>query len=109
MNFDFNEIMKNMGGVKEQMKNIQDRLENMEITGEAGAGMVRIIVNGNNNMKNIDIDPNLLTKDEKDTLEELIISAFIDAKKKVSESVAHEMKSATGGISIPGLERFLGL
>ena len=109
MNFDFSEIVKNLGGIKKQIENIHERLDNMQITGEAGAGMVRVTLNGDNVVKNISIDPNLLVKEEKDVLEELLISAFNEARKKVRAAAAHEMKNITGGISIPGLERFFGL
>ena len=109
MNVDFNEVFKNLGGVKEQMEDVQRRLAGMRISGEAGAGMVRITLGGDSSVKNVDIDETLFAEKDKGILEELIISAFNDAQKKVREALSHELKGAAGGAIIPGIERFFNL
>ncbi len=109
MSFDFNDLLKNLGGFKSKMEEIQNRMAQMRITGEAGAGMVRVTLNGDSKVTDIQIDNNLVTEQEKDVLEELIVSAFNDAQKKVREAVSHEMKNMAGGFMVPGMERFFGL
>ena len=109
MNLDINEMFKNLGGMKEQMENVQRRLAGMEISGEAGAGMVRITLGGDSSVKSVDIDESLFAEKDKGMLEELIISAFNDAQKKVREALAHELKGAAGTAIIPGMERFFNL
>lgn len=118
--FNFSDLFKNLGGdfgknlgglqtMKEQMEQAKERLAKMNITGEAGAGMVRVTVNGEGQVQNVHIDPALLTPNDKAMVEELIISATNDASKRAREAVAHEMKSAVGGLPIPGLEKLFGM
>ena len=109
MNINIGEMFKNLGGIKEQMENVQRRLGEMRVTGEAGAGMLRITLGGDSSVKNVDIDEALFAEKDKAMLEELIISAFTDAQKKAQESVSNELKNATGINMIPGMERFFNL
>ena len=109
MNLDIGEMFKNLGGMKEQVEKVQHRLGEMKITGEAGAGMLRITLGGDNSVKSVDIDEALFAEKDKAMLEELIISAFSDAQKKVREAISHELKGLTGGAMIPGLERFFNM
>lgn len=111
MNFNFSnftEIFKNIGAIKEQAEQIRTRMSRMRITGEAGAGMVRVTVSGEGTLTDIKIDPGLLNRESAEMVEELILSATNDAIKKSREAMAHEMKNLTGGIPIPGLEKFFG-
>lgn len=105
--FNFSELFKNLGGMKTQMEQIKQRVATIQVTGEAGAGFVRITMNGEGQVNNIKIDPTMLSPDSQDMLEELLISAFNDAQKKAREAMAHEMKGITGGI--PGLEKFFNM
>lgn len=109
MNIDFNEVFKGLGSVKEQMEKTQLRLAKMSIDGEAGAGMVRITLRGDSSVKSVDIDEALFNEKDKGMLEELIISAFNDAQKKVRETIANELKGAAGKNIIPGIENFLNI
>ncbi len=93
--------------MKEQMEAIRLRVAKMSITGESGAGMVKITVNGEGTITNVKIDPTLLIPAEKDMLEELLISAGNEALRKAREAAAHELKSAAG-LNIPGLEKLFG-
>ncbi|MEQ9367200.1 MAG: YbaB/EbfC family nucleoid-associated protein [Leptospirales bacterium] len=115
--FNFADILKNLGGdfgkqlgdIKGQVDQVRERLSKMSITGEAGAGMVRVSVNGEGQVQSVDIDPALLTPNDKARVEELIISAVNDASRRAKETVAHEMKSVAGGLPIPGLEKLFGM
>jgi len=103
----FGEIFKNMGAMKEQMEIFQKRIQKLSITGESGAGLIKITLNGEGTVQNVKVDESLLDKSSKDMLEELLISAMNDATKKVKEAVSHEMKNAVG-MNIPGLDRLFG-
>ena len=115
--FNFSDLLKNLGGdfgknlgnMKEQVEQVRDRLNKMNITGEAGAGMVRVTVNGEGQVQNVNTDQALLNPNDKAMVEELIISAVNDATKRAREAVAHEMKSVAGGLPIPGLEKLFGM
>ena len=106
--FNFTDILKNLGGLKGQMEQLRERLSKMSVTGEAGAGMVTATVNGEGRLKDIKIDPALLKAEEKDMLEELIISAVNEASKKAKEAVSHEMRSIAGGLPMAGMEKIFG-
>ncbi len=95
--------------MKEQMEAIRQRVARLQVTGEAGAGMVKVTMGGEGQVTDIKIDPELLAKDQKDMLEELLISAANDAMRKTKEAVAHELKSVTGGLNIPGLDKLFGM
>ncbi|MBO6783298.1 MAG: YbaB/EbfC family nucleoid-associated protein [Alphaproteobacteria bacterium] len=100
--------MKNLGNLMKQaqemqakMVEMQERLAEMTIDGAAGAGMVTVTLNGKSEMKGIKIDPSLLNADEGEILEDLIVAAHADAKKKAEERMAEEMKEVTGGLNLP--------
>ncbi len=106
MNFNFADIFKGMSNIKGQVGKMQEVLANINVTGEAGAGMVKVTMNGVNVVKRVEIDDNVMNLAEKEVLEELLISAFNQAQKKVRESMQSELKKITGGLSIPGFENF---
>ncbi|MEM8786518.1 MAG: YbaB/EbfC family nucleoid-associated protein [Pseudomonadota bacterium] len=100
--------MKNLGGLMKQaqefqtkLAELQTELEAMEIDGEAGGGMVKARLDGKGYLKGLTIDPSLLAADEKDVLEDLIIAAQNDARKKADERKAEEMQKLTGGLPLP--------
>ncbi len=108
MNVNWNDFFKNFGGLKEQMDSVRARVARLTVTGEAGAGMVRVVCNGEGEVVDVKIDRNLLGPAENDMLEELVLAAVNDALKKTREAVAHEMRSMTGGLNIPGLDKIIG-
>ena len=83
------------------MQKMQEELAEKEYEGSAGGGMVKAVITGAGVGKKILIDDSLINKDEKEILEDLIIAAFNDAKKKVDDSSADMMKSAAGGLPLP--------
>ncbi|GAC1480768.1 MAG: YbaB/EbfC family nucleoid-associated protein [Acetobacteraceae bacterium] len=101
--------MKNLAGLMKQasqmqakMQEMQARLDAMEVEGRSGAGMVTVILSGKGEMKRLKIDPKLADPAETEMLEDLVIAAHADAKGKVEAIMAEEMKSATGGLELPG-------
>ncbi|MCE9600236.1 MAG: YbaB/EbfC family nucleoid-associated protein [Spirochaetia bacterium] len=102
----FSELFKNLGSMKARADELQQKMARLQITGEAGAGMVKVTVSGDGNVKNVKIEPSLLSPNDRDMLEELLIAAINEAQNKAREAMAHEMKSLTG--SIPGLEKMFG-
>jgi nucleoid-associated protein EbfC len=100
--------MKNLGNLMKQAQQMQSRmaemqaeLERVEMTGQAGGGMVKVTLNGKGEMRAIKIDAKLIDPAEVEVLEDLIIAAAKDAKSKVEEHVAGEMGKLTGGLPLP--------
>ncbi len=107
MNLNFGDMFKNLAGIKGQMETLKNRMAGMKITGEAGAGMVSVVVSGEGVLTDVKIDPSLLDAKNREMVEELIISATNEALRKAKEAMAHEIRSITG-INIPGMENFFG-
>lgn len=93
-------MMKQAQQMQEKMKKAQDELATLEVTGEAGAGMVKITMTCNHNIRRVDIDESLM-EDDKDMLEDLIAAAMNDAVRRVQETSQEKMASVTGGMSLP--------
>ncbi|WP_422003746.1 YbaB/EbfC family nucleoid-associated protein [Roseivirga pacifica] len=103
------DMMKMMGKVKEmqaKMKEAQENLEYIKETGESGAGMVKATVNGKKQVVSIDIDEGLLTKEDKEMLQDLTVAAINNAMEKADISAKEEIKKSTEGImpNIPGMD-----
>ena len=95
------EIMKQAGQMQAKMADMQAALEQMFVIGQAGGGLVRITMSGKFTVKAVEIDPSLLKPDEKEMLEDLMITALGDAKLKAEAVVAEQMKAITGGLPLP--------
>ena len=100
--------MKNLGNLMKQAQELQARmadmqaeLESLEISGQAGAGMVSVTLSGKGDMKALTIDPGLFREDEKEILEDLIVAAHADARMRMEQTVADKMKEVTGNLPIP--------
>lgn len=98
---DIKTLMKQAQEMQGKMQKMQEELAQKEFEGNAGGGMVKFIATGNGQAKKIIIDESLLDKAEKDILEDLIIAAFNDAKKKADEGSSDLLKNATGGMNLP--------
>ncbi len=93
------QLMKQAQEMQSKMSTVQDQLADAEVSGEAAAGMVSVILNGKGEMRRISIDPALMT--DREVLEDLVVAAHADAKTK-SEAMAQEkMKDLTGGLALP--------
>jgi DNA-binding YbaB/EbfC family protein len=94
-------LMRQAQEMQKKMQEIQENLAKAEYKGSAAGGMVVATISGLGIAKSISIDPSLVTKEEKEILEDLIIAAFNDAKKKLDENSAASIKEATNGITLP--------
>lgn len=100
--------MKNLGGLMKQaaqmqsrMQEMQAKLETLELDGEAGAGLVRVTLNGKGELRKIHIDPKVLDPSDSEMLCDLILAAHRDAKAKIEAAMADEMQKVTGGLQLP--------
>ena len=93
--------MKQAAQMQEKMKKIEEEMANASYEGASGGGMVKITITGSGLARKIAIDPSLLNPTETEILEDLLIAAFNDAKKKVDEGSSSAIKSATAGIPLP--------
>ncbi|GGW94632.1 YbaB/EbfC family nucleoid-associated protein [Alteromonas halophila] len=93
-------MMKQAQQMQERMQKVQEELANLEVTGEAGAGMVKITLTCNHNVRRVDIDPSLMD-DDKDMLEDLIAAAFNDGVRRIQETSKEKMGDVTGGMPLP--------
>jgi DNA-binding YbaB/EbfC family protein len=100
--------MKNLAGLMKQasqmqakMADMQAKVEAMEVAGQSGAGMVTLTLGGKGDIKRVKIDPKLADPAEVEMLEDLIVSAHADAKRKLDAMMAEEMAKVTGGMELP--------
>ncbi|HTZ72162.1 MAG TPA: YbaB/EbfC family nucleoid-associated protein [Acetobacteraceae bacterium] len=100
--------MKNLSGLMKQasqmqakMQEMQARVEAMVIEGQSGAGMVKVSLSGGGVLKAVVIDPKLADPTEIDMLQDLIVTAHADAKRKLDAAMQAEMAQVTGGIELP--------
>ena len=100
--------MKNLAGLMKQAQQMQSKMEEMqeslarlEMTGEAGAGLVRVTLNGKFEMRSIRIDPKVVDPADTEMLQDLIAAAHKAAKEKVAAAAEAEMQKVTGGLNLP--------
>tara|TARA_B000000475_G_scaffold95266_1_gene77432 strand:+ start:80 stop:403 length:324 start_codon:yes stop_codon:yes gene_type:complete len=97
----FNNMIKQAQELQQKMADAQQKVETLEVEGVAGGGIVKVTINGKNNVTSINIDDSVIDKNEKEILEDLIMAAFNDAKEKIQKKIADEMSSVTGGLKLP--------
>ena len=97
----FNNMIKQAQDLQKKMAEAQEKVETLEAEGISGGGIVKITINGKNNVTSVDIDETAIDKNEKEILEDLIVAAFNDARDKIQRKIADEMSSLTGGIKLP--------
>ena len=95
------QLMKQAQAMQTKMAEMQEKLEMLEVSGSAGAGMVTVTLNGKGEARRVKIDPSLFNADDSEVVEDLIVAAFADAKGKLETMVAEEMSKLTGGLSLP--------
>ena len=100
--------MKNLAGLMKQASQMQKKMEDMQaaleaaiIPGVAGAGMVSLTITGKGDLKSIKIDPKLADPNEMEMLQDLIVAAYADARRKMEATAAEEMQKVTGGLNLP--------
>ena len=95
-----NDLMKQAQAMQEKMQRMQEDVAKMEVTGESGAGLVKVVMNGRHDVRSVNIDSSLLTED-KEILEDLLAAAVNDAVRKVEHNSQEQMQKLTGGMQMP--------
>ena len=98
---DLGGLMKKAQEMQTKMQEMQDELETREIEGQAGGGIVKVILDGKGNMKKVNLDPVVMSPDDHEILEDLIVAAHNDAKIRVEKMMQDEMAKVTGGMQLP--------
>lgn len=96
-------MMKQVQQMQAKMEKIQAELEEAQVEASAGGGMVKVIVNGKQDIVSMEIDPEVVDKEEIEMLQDLIIAAINQARQKAQELQTEKMSALTGGLNIPGL------
>ena len=97
-------LMKQAQAMQDNLKKAQDELASIEVTGESGAGLVKVQITCKHDVKRVTIDPSLLT-DDKDMLEDLVAAAFNDAVRRIESTTQEKMGKLSAGMpQIPGMK-----
>src|SRR5215475_794003 len=104
---DFLGLMKQAAELKSKMETMQAELDRMEVDGSAGGGMVTIKISGKGELRGVAIDDSLLKPDQKEIVEDLIVAAHADARRKLEAVLQDKMQAMAGGLPLPpGLKLF---
>jgi DNA-binding YbaB/EbfC family protein len=98
---DFLGVMKQAMQLQSKMKALQDELAQVEVTGTSGGGLVVATMTAKMEVKSLKIDPSLVKADEREVLEDLIVAALNDARRKAEAAMQEKMSSLTGGLQLP--------
>ncbi|KMQ51287.1 DNA-binding protein, YbaB/EbfC family [Chitinispirillum alkaliphilum] len=98
-----NKMLKQAQKMQAQMMKAQEELGKTEVEGTAGGGMVKLVLNGRNEMVSININPDAVDPDDVEMLEDLIIAAYSNASEKIKEISDSTMGSISGGFNLPGM------
>ena len=94
-------MMKQAQQLQKKMAEAQEKLNSIEVEGSSGGGMIKVISTAKGEIKRISIDDSLIQQQEKEIIEDLIVAAVNDAKKKGEVAAQEEMKNITGGLPLP--------
>lgn len=97
---DLNELMKQARQMQEQMQKAQEEIAKAEVTGESGAGLVKVTMNGRHDVRKVDIDDSLMSE-EKEILEDLLAAAVNDAVRRVEANQKEKMSGMMSGLGVP--------
>ncbi len=95
-------LMKQASQMQSKMAEMQAKLEAIEIEGASGAGMVQVVLSGKGDLKRVKLDPKLLDPAEAEMVEDLLVAAHADARRRLEATTAEEMEKVTGGMQLPG-------
>ncbi len=98
---DFLGMMKQAAQLQSKMKAMQDELDHVEVEGISGGGMVTVRMTAKMEVKAISIDPSLMKAEEREIVEDLIVTACNDARRKAEVAMQEKMQSLTGGLGLP--------
>jgi nucleoid-associated protein EbfC len=95
------DIMKQVQSMQSRMGEMQEKLADMTVTAESGAGLVSVTMTGRSQVTQVSIDERLMRPEDREIVEDLVVTAFNAAKAKAEAMVAEEMKQVTGGMPLP--------
>ena len=98
---DFLGMMKQAAQLQSKMKEMQEQLDNVEVEGISGGGLVSVRMTAKMDIKTIKIDPSLMKTEEREVLEDLLVTALGDAKRKAEAAMQEKMQALTGGLQLP--------
>jgi DNA-binding YbaB/EbfC family protein len=96
-------IQQMMKQAQQMQERMQKQMEEMRIEATAGGGMVTVVINGAKQVQSLKIDPEAVSKDDVEMLQDLILAALNDAQRKADEAMSKQMQGMMGGMKIPGL------
>lgn len=100
-------MMKQAAELKSKMEAMQAELDQIEVEGSSGGNLVTVKINAKGELKSVSIDPSLMKPDEKEIVEDLIVAAHGDARRKAERVLQEKMEALTGGLPIPpGMKLF---
>lgn len=104
---DFMGMMKQAAQLQQKMQEMQAELDQLEVTGTAGGGLVSVTLSAKGDLRAVKLDDSLMQPSEKEIVEDLLVTAHADARRKAEALMQEKMKSLTGGLSLPpGLKLF---
>ena len=97
------DIQKMMQQAQQMQENLKKQLKQTKVEATAGGGMVTVVMNGVKEIQSLTIDPDVISQDDVEMLQDLIVAAIADAQRRADELVSQEMGGLMGGLKIPGL------
>jgi len=97
----FADMMKQAGAMQAKMEELQEKIAGLEAEGTAGAGLVKVTLNGKGYAARVQLDPSLMKESEREVAEDLITAAINDAKSKLERESQEQMKALTAGLPLP--------
>jgi nucleoid-associated protein EbfC len=99
----FGDPRKLMKQLQQAQERIQEEISALVVEGTSGGGMVRVQMDGQKQLRSLTIDPEVVSKDDVEMLQDLVVAAMNEANRKVDEAVKEKIGGLTGGLKIPGL------
>src|SRR6476619_5077880 len=96
-------IQQMMKQAQQMQATLQKQMAELRVEGGAGGGMVTVVINGTKQVQSLKIDPEVVSKDDVEMLQDLIVAAINDAQRKADEAMAQKMGGMMGGLKLPGL------
>ena len=96
-------IQQMMKQAQEMQNRLQKQMAELRVEGNAGGGMVTVVINGAKQIQSLKIDPEAVSKDDVEMLQDLIVAAINDAQRKADEAMSQQMSGMMGGLKIPGM------
>jgi DNA-binding YbaB/EbfC family protein len=94
-------LMKQAQQMQENLKRVQDQLAQVEVEGQSGAGLVKVVITCRNDVKRVTIDPSVIADGDKEMLEDLVVAAMNDALRRAEQTASERMSSVTAGLPLP--------